>query len=135
MKELHTYSDFQKDTIKIEDYIKENNINHIVGIYRGSLPLSVALSNRCNIPLSIIDFQTRDGNSKGPVLIKKVKDIDENTLIIDDIYDSGKTLNTIYEKFPKAKYLTLYKKVSTKPAIPLTYLRETDKWIVFEVWE
>ncbi len=39
---------------------------HIVSLYRGSLPLGVQLSNQLQAPLSIIDYQTRDGKSKKP---------------------------------------------------------------------
>jgi len=134
-KELYTYSDYQKDINFILNYIKAKKINHIVGIFRGSLPLAVAISNRAKIPMSVIDYQTRDGNSKFPYLAIKRKEIDKNTLIIDDIYDTGKTIKDINKIFPQAHYLTIFKSNKTEPIKNLTWIRNSDKWIVFEMWE
>lgn len=66
----------------------------VVGIYRGGLPLAVTLSHYFDVPLGIIKFQRLDGNDKVPTWLHKPDNI-ENCLVIDDIVDSGITLEHI----------------------------------------
>ena len=85
-----------------QEYIKENLTGvqkpHIVSLYRGSLPIGVSLSNALKAPLSIIDYQTRDGKSKKPKLLKNAGITASDLLVvIDDICDSGKTFKLTEE--------------------------------------
>jgi len=131
---------YLEDLETIKNYVKINGITNVVGIYRGSLPLAVAISNKCEIPMSMIDFQTKDGDSKEPSILKQTFNKNDKILVVDDIYDTGKTLNII-DEFLKEKgynninYLTLFKADKTEPKIPLEYLNISNKWVVFEVWE
>lgn len=75
---------------------------HIVSLYRGSLPLGVKLSNKLQAPLSIIDYQSYDGKSKKPELMKNAGITAEDLLVvIDDICDKGDTLR-LTEEYIKA---------------------------------
>lgn len=75
---------------------------HIISLYRGSLPLGVKLSNHLEVPLSIIDYQTRDGKSKKPKLLKNAGITASDLLVvIDDLVDSGKTFK-ITEEYVRA---------------------------------
>ena len=103
----YSWQDFDKDVETIIKYInkKSNKKKHIVTLYRGGLPLGVTLSNKCNSPLSIIDYQRLDGNSENPkpiFIINKIKDGD-HIFLVDDIYDTGKSMNESY-KFLSLKY-------------------------------
>ncbi len=147
-KKLYTYENYMEDIEKISAYIKANKIEQIICIYRGSLPMGVLLSNIHKLPLQIIDYQSRDGDTKKPNWIKyehkKGCHPFQNGLILDDIFDSGLTIRTIkkwlespslnsYMKQPEYHYITLFGKWND---IGAGYIREhTGEWIVFEPWE
>ena len=95
MKQLYSHSDYQRDTQEIVKILKNRDV-HLVSLYRGSLPLGVKLSNILKLPLSIIDFQSYDGNSNKPSLIKNAGIKQNQTIVIlDDIYDTGETIDGV----------------------------------------
>ena len=53
-------------------------------------------------------------------------------LIVDDLVDSGKTLELVRSLYPKAHFATVYAKPSGKPQVD-TYVTEVsqDTWIFF----
>jgi hypoxanthine phosphoribosyltransferase len=57
----------------------KNGYKGVYGVPRGGLTLAVALSNRLNIPLLMAP--------------------DDNIIIVDDIWDTGKTLLPLYERY------------------------------------
>ena len=141
-KILYSYEKYIEDLNLISPIMQD--IDHIVAIYRGSLPMGVHLSNLYDIPLSIIDYQTRDGDTKVPVLIKDMisEGNPKKILVLDDIYDSGLTMKIVKEHLesydrwfnitPKFYYLTIYGKENRDD---VNYLREhTGEWINFW-WE
>jgi len=92
----------------------ELNIEYILGIPRGGLILAVMLSHKLNIPL----FRP------GMVLNNKV-------LIVDDICDSGLTL----QKYNVITTAVIHYKQSAKIKPNFYYsLTPEDKWIVYP-WE
>lgn len=84
----------------------------IYGIPRGGLIPAVMLSHLTELPL--------------------VQTIGENTLIVDDMTDSGVTMN----KMPGQWTATLFHKPHTSTFTPNVYskLHEGDEWLVFP-WE
>ena len=94
----YEWSDYESDMNSI-DWLK---FSHVIGIYRGSLPMATHISNVRDVPMSIIGFQTRDGSDKKPYWIYNAmdwNDFKEETtiLIVDDIYDTGNTINKVKE--------------------------------------
>ena len=78
--------------------VKASEFNHVVGIYRGSLGMAAHISNVFEVPMSIVGFQTRDGKDKEPYMIYRkggLKKDTTNILVVDDIYDSGYTMNRV----------------------------------------
>ena len=65
MKHIYSFNDYSKDINIITEHLKGLYRDiHIVALYRGGLPLGVALSNRTNSPLSILNYYQRyDGKS------------------------------------------------------------------------
>ena len=78
--------------------IETSNIEFtkIVGVARGGCVPAVMLSNRLNIPFESILWQTRDGSSRNEQRLNQIVS-HETALVVDDIYDSGKTFQTMHE--------------------------------------
>ena len=111
---------------KIIKYQKQNNFKFkdLFGLQRGGLIPAVMVSHELNIPMT-----------KGT--------ISPNTLIIDDICDSGVTLADYFEKYQEEyvfpfelKTACLHYKPHTSVFEPTIYSEkwETDDWIVYP-WE
>lgn len=103
-----------KDIIKFSDQYKSGKYKYIYGIYRGGLPIAVHLSHHLNLPL-IKTFEH----------ITKPSEV----LIVDDICDTGKTL----EEFKGHDTATLYYK-DRSTVKPTYYVNTTNKWVIYP-WE
>lgn len=116
-KQFYTWSQFEKDCDKLVKLIssKKGSLSAIYGIPRGGLVLAVRLSHKLNLPL---------------VTDKSL--ISKSTLVVDDIADSGNTLESFSSK---NKYITatlFYNLDST--CKPTYFSRKKEKWVVFP-WE
>jgi hypoxanthine phosphoribosyltransferase len=96
----YTHHDFLTDidtlAIKINEYSKTvKPIDTIIAISRGGLVPGVYLSHRLKLPLKVLEYSTRDGMvdmSQGSLLwLVSIK----NAIVVDDIADSGRTLNFV----------------------------------------
>ena len=109
-----------KDVEDLVDILHSNilelnlKVEHIYGIPRGGLIPAVLLSHKMNIPLTNYMYC-------------------KNTLIIDDICDSGKTLEEVLAPNPTA---VLHYKPHTSRSTPDLYASKfnSDDWIVYP-WE
>ena len=107
-----TWRDFDKSVVQIANKCKNLEFSGVYGIPRGGLCLAVAISHKLKINL-----------------ISKPK---KNSLIVDDVYESGITLKT-YKDIEGAMFFVLFSKV--KPTWWNTvYISEKSEWIVFP-WE
>ena len=140
-KLIYTWGEYAIDIESVVSLCKKNKIDHIVAVYRGSLVPGVDLSNKLDIPLSIIDFQSRDGSSTGPSLCKDAGVFkSKNILIIDDIYDSGLTMTKIYDYIKRLTnkddeniFRFVFFSSKNVQGIDSLYSNE-GKWVVFP-WE
>jgi len=117
-QEKYSWPQFDSDVRKIAVWAKKKRRKNIYGFPRGGLVLGVALSHRLNIPI---------------VLDKE--DISNETLVVDDIVDSGETVRKLL-LFLSAKPLvaSIYLKDGAKTK-PNFFLRaKKSKWIHFP-WE
>ena len=101
------YDEYYKDVGDIVSRYKNISNIHIVGVYRGSLPIATHLSNVLECPMSIIKFQSRDGeDEKAEWLLNMTNDkklhpkFFPKLIVIDDVYDTGKTFRAI-KKLPE----------------------------------
>ena len=149
-KYYYTHEMYEEDINKIKEIISDKAKYasvHLVSLYRGSLPMGVRLSNELNLPLSIIDYQTRDGDSKEPFLIKNAGIVRSDVLyVLDDIYDLGYTMNKareyLMEIFPynKIEGITLVRnkaneRLHTNCSWVQSLRSSNGEWVVFEDWE
>jgi len=117
-KFYYTWENLDSDVQKIIKHIKDNNweIDAIYAIPRGGLVLGTMLSYILNVPL----INVRKGF--------------KNILVVDDLSDSGKTLNSI-PNIKLYKTITLHIKEKTT-FIPDFYCKQfgQNHWIVY-CWE
>ena len=112
MTKYFTWSDFDKSVDYISNQCKNWKLSGIYGVPRGGLCLAVALSHKLNIPL--IDKPSK------------------NSLIVDDVYETGLTLTT-FKDIEGAMFFVLFSKI--KPTWWNTvHVTKKSQWIVFP-WE
>ena len=107
-----TWCEFDKSVEHIYNRCKFIDFSGIYGVPRGGLCLAVALSHKLKINL----------------ISKPIK----NSLIVDDIYETGITLNN-FKNIEGAMFFVLFSKI--KPIWWNTvHISEKSEWIVFP-WE
>jgi len=107
-----TWNEFDKSVEHIANKCKLLEFSGIYGVPRGGLCLAVALSHKLNINL--------------------ISEPIKNSLIVDDIYETGITLNT-FKNIDGAMFFVLFSKI--KPIWWNTlHMSKKNEWIVFP-WE
>jgi len=107
-----TWSEFDKSVEQIANKCRFKEFSGIYGVPRGGLCLAVALSHKLKINL--------------------IPEPKKNSLIVDDVYETGFTLNN-FKDIEGANFFVLFSKIS--PTWWKTvYLSEKSEWIVFP-WE
>jgi len=142
------------DSLKLAKKIKDSGFqpNILIALWRGGTPVGIVVHEFFRYSGKDIKFHKairtesyRKVDSRGEVLIESFPDLIEqltdesNLLIVDDIFDTGKTISGLLdmlnnlEKKPKVKIATVYyksKKNQTKIS-PDFYVKKTNSWIVF----
>lgn len=123
----------------LEDLRDKIEIKNLLAIARGGLVIGTCLSHAFNLPIGIIftksyeEFISKDIQCSQ--IIGSLNFKIEHVLIIDDIADTGKTLQHVKELVPDSKILTLfYKKRSIIKPDYYLYTIPDDTWIQFS-WE
>ena len=112
MVRYFSWSEFDKSVEYIANKCKFLEISGIYGIPRGGLCLAVALSHKLKINL--------------------ISEPIKNSLIVDDIYETGITLKT-FKNIEGAMFFVLFSKVSPTWWNSV-HISEKSEWIVFP-WE
>ena len=107
-----TWCEFDKSVEHIYNRCKFIDFSGIYGVPRGGLCLAVALSHKLKINL----------------ISKPIK----NSLIVDDVYETGITLNT-FKNIEGAMFFVLFSKIEPK-WWNTVHISEKSEWIVFP-WE
>lgn len=160
MKKIyHTWQDIERQTQEILRQITLDNWrpDYVVGLTRGGLVPANLISQYLECRMETLKVSLRDGaEQESNLWMAEDAYNDRNILIVDDINDTGATLNWIREDwpsgcFPKDKrwkqvwgtnvrVACLYDNESSKSKIDVTYsaitINKADKdvWIVFP-WE
>ena len=138
-KDNKTYYDWIDYRYDIQQ-VKNFEFNHVVGIYRGSLGMAAHVSNVFDVPMSIVGFQTRDAEDKEPYMIYRKGGLKSNTaniLVVDDIYDTGFTMNGVIKflSHPSINKIQGFCLFGKENKLNVSYANEHDgSWIVFP-WE
>ena len=112
MVKYFSWSEFDKSVEYIANKCKFLEFSGIYGIPRGGLCLAVALSHKLKINL--------------------ISEPIKNSLIVDDIYETGITLKT-FKNIEGAMFFVLFSKVSPTWWNSV-HISEKGEWIVFP-WE
>lgn len=109
----YTHNDFLTDIDLLESKIVHYSktvepITMIVAISRGGLIPGVYLSHRLKLPLRVVEYSTRDG-MVGETNYSWLSNL-RNALIVDDIADSGRTLNYVVDVNPRLPTCVLIQK-------------------------
>jgi len=143
---------FMNDCFHLGNMIYESDYKPdiVLGIWRGgSIPAIVVHEylrfRKLNVTSAVITTKSYidigkqsdeveiDMSEKVLIRLKNASKI----LIVDDVVDTGKTIEAIYKKFDnmgitaKVKVASVYYKPKTSSVFPYYHLYETEKWIVF----
>lgn len=132
------WDEFHQHTKALCQKIKASGeYNKIVAISRGGLipagviayELDIRNSQAINVS-SYDNSYTRRSDDEIEISCS-VGDVDEKTLIVDDLSDSGRTFRLLRSIYPQAKYVTVYTKAEGAPVVDIFSEELPDVWIVF----
>ena len=142
MKEKETYSytfeEYKSDLGSLKYTVSGIKNLHLIAVYRGSIPLTVHLSNLLKCEMSIIKLETRNGNVEEANFVSNNIKENDRLVVLEDIYDTGKTIRLIQQMMNvkyKDRSIRYYSLFGKKNDAGVVYLKENNnKWIVFP-WE
>ena len=110
----------------------------IVAITRGGMVPACIIARELNVRVvDTISVKSYDNQSQAEASVLKAPAADvvgdgEGILVIDDLVDSGKTLEVVRALYPKAHFATVYAKPKGRPLVD-TFITEVsqDTWIFF----
>jgi xanthine phosphoribosyltransferase len=108
---------------KIEEQIRATGFtpDYIVGIVRGGAIPAVLLSHRLNVPVVMVHWTTRDKGidhrESNAWLSEDINFNNKKVLVVDDIVDTGKTIEELFEDW------SVRKEVGAEPTLALDNIR------------
>ena len=111
----------------------------IVAITRGGMAPAMIVARELDIrTVDTISVKSYDWQQQSRAQMLKPPSAEvmgpdgEGILIVDDLVDTGKTLELVRQLYPKAHFATVYAKPSGRPMVD-TYITEVsqDTWIFF----
>ena len=111
----------------------------VVAITRGGLAPAMIISRELDIRVvDTISVKSYDHQTRAEAVVLKAPQADvmgaegDGVLIIDDLVDTGKTLELVRQRYPKAHFATVYAKPQGREMVD-TFITEVsqDTWIFF----
>jgi len=110
----------------------------IVAITRGGMAPAMIIARELDVRvIDTISVKSYNHQSQMDAKVLKAPDADlmgdgNGILVIDDLVDSGKTLELVREHYPNAHFATVYAKPKGRPLVD-TFITEVsqDTWIFF----
>lgn len=156
-KHFISAADLLRDSFLLAEQIYASGFrpNFIVGVWRGGAPVGIAVqeylehkgleSDHIAIRTSSyygIDQQDKDVRVHGLQYIIDRANHDDNLLIVDDVFDSGRSITAVLRELKEKSRRNLPETIRIacpwfKPkknqteVIPDYYVHETDQWLVF----
>lgn len=145
-KFLHLeWSDVRDELKKAAEWIADEKFDCVVGVARGGLVPAVIISHKADIPLYTVGVRSYTGMTpKLELTITQPLDIDSimgsKVLLVDDISDTGRTIDWLYEEYSGQasgiQSLTVCTKATpTKVGYHYSCMEvDPSEWVVFP-WE
>jgi len=117
----------------------DGNWRAVVAITRGGMAPAMIVARELDIRVvDTVSVKSYDKQNQSEARLLKapnpdiIEDGGEGVLIVDDLVDTGKTLELVRALYPKAHFATVYAKPKGKPMVE-TYVTEVsqDTWIFF----
>ncbi len=118
---------------------KDGNWRAVVAVTRGGMAPAMIIARELNVrTVDTVSVKSYDYKVQGEAQMLKephpdlMGDEGEGILIVDDLVDSGKTLELLRQRYPKAHYATVYAKPEGRKQVD-TFITEVsqDTWIFF----
>ncbi len=132
-----SWNEFHDDVKTLCEKIKKSGeYNKIVAISRGGLLPAGIIAYELDIRnIAVINIATYVGAQHlkldevdKPEFVGKV---DDKTLIVDDLSDSGQTFRVMRRQFPNGKFVTVYAKPKGVDEVDISAKEIPDRWVVF----
>jgi len=102
----YTWDHFSSDVLLCTKILPSiENIQSILAVSKGGLPLGTTLANMLSLPLSIVEVHSYSGRKRSEIAEIRFLNLDQlhsKVLVVDDVSDSGATLAAV------SRRLTLY---------------------------
>ena len=110
----------------------------VVAITRGGMAPAMIVARELDIrTVDTISVKSYDHQTQASAKVLKAPDADlmgdgTGILIVDDLVDTGKTIDLVRESYPQAHFATVYAKPKGRPMVH-TFITEVsqDTWIFF----
>ncbi len=132
-----SWNDFHQDVKALAAKIKTaGTFNKIIAISRGGLLpagiLAYELDIRNSQAINISSYDNDESRRDEDIEIEcNVSDVDEHTLIVDDLSDSGRTFRLMRRLLPRAVYAAVYVKEQGKSEADIFTRQVPESWVVF----
>jgi len=132
-----SWNEFHQDTKLLAEKIKaDGEYNKIIAVSRGGLLPAAIVSYELDIRNThAINISSYDGEQQRQVADVKIDinigEVDNHTIIIDDLSDTGATIKLLRNLFPNARVATVYAKPSGINDVDIFAKKMPDKWLVF----
>ena len=143
MNKYYGYEDFNKDSKILLEKVKPYNPDTLLIIARGGLTLGHVLSLGLNLrqvyTINSVYYEKDKALDKSKVFNIPNLSKSKKVLIVDDIIDSGETIENVHQTIQSMykecdfKIATLFYKTTATMA-PDFFIREANEWIDF-FWE
>ena len=123
---------------RLSDITPPDGWRAVVAITRGGLAPAMIIARELDVrTVDTISVKSYNHQTQSEPVVIKSPDMDiiadgEGVLVIDDLVDTGKTLEVVRRLMPKAHFATVYAKPMGKPMVE-SYVTEVsqDTWIFF----
>jgi xanthine phosphoribosyltransferase len=133
-----SWEEFEKDIKALADSIPYKASTKILAVTRGGLVPAYFLARYLSVKLIrtlCITSYNKDNEQKDLKVIPASTEVSKryNWLIVDDLIDTGKTLELAKKYYPNSKIAVLYKKPHSPDLVDYC-VKEKDGWVCFP-WE
>lgn len=136
-KQYISWEEFHRHVKQLAEKIKKEGVyRQIIAVSRGGLLPAGILAYELNVrncqSLNMVSYDGAAARRDEDVeILDTGLQADEQTLIVDDLSDSGRTFRLLRRLYPKARYVTVYSKPAGRSQVDLCAAELPDRWVVF----